>query len=127
WRDVWSVDATGVDLVITDFEPVTARVARRRGIPSIGIGHQYAFVYDVPTVRSDPVSRYILRNLAAADIPLGLHWHHFGFPILPPIVPAYLEVRHAIPNKILVYLPFEDNADIVAQLRGITTHDFFIY
>jgi uncharacterized protein (TIGR00661 family) len=123
WRDV----ATGIDLVICDFEPVTARVARKHGIPSIGVGHQYAFVFDVPRVRSDPASRYILRNMGAADIPLGLHWHHFGFPILPPIVPDYLKVRPGIPEKVLVYLPFEDNADIVRELRDITSHQFYIY
>jgi uncharacterized protein (TIGR00661 family) len=127
WRDVAAFDAKGIDLVICDFEPVTARVARRRGIPSIGVGHQYAFVFDVPMVRSDPVSKYILRNMGFAQIPLGLHWHHFGFPILPPIVPEYLQSRPAIGNKVLVYLPFENNSDIVAQLRNITTHEFFIY
>jgi uncharacterized protein (TIGR00661 family) len=127
WRDVASFDARGFDLVVCDFEPVTARVARRRGIPSIGVGHQYAFVFDVPTVPGDPASRYILTHMAPTDTPLGLHWHHFGFPILPPIVPDYLESRATHANKILVYLPFEDNADIVATLRKHTGYNFFIY
>jgi uncharacterized protein (TIGR00661 family) len=127
WRDVAAFESGDYDLVISDFEPVTARVAKRRGIPCIGVGHQYAFVFRVPTVRSDPISRYILRNMARADIPLGLHWHHFGFPILPPIVPDNLQLRDTVRNKILVYLPFEDNPSIVESLRGIRTHDFFIY
>ena len=127
WRDVASFDARGIDLVVCDFEPVTSRIARKRGIPSIGVGHQYAFVFDVPIIKSDPVSRYILRHMGAADVPLGLHFHHFGHPILPPIVPDYLKIRPAIANKILVYLPFEDNADIVANLRAHTSFQFFIY
>jgi uncharacterized protein (TIGR00661 family) len=91
------------------------------------VGHQYAFVFDVPTVHSDPFSRYVLRNMGRAEVPLGLHWHHFGHPILPPIVPDHLVQSPAIDSKILVYLPFEDNSDIVATLRPNVAYDFFIY
>lgn len=127
YRDIGSFDARGFDLVICDFEPITARIARKRGIPSVGFGHQYAFVFDVPMVRSDPVSRYILLNMAPAQYPIGLHWHHFGHPILPPVIPDYLQRRETIPNKVLVYLPFESNEDIVASLSGVRDHEFFIY
>ena len=36
YRDIYDYDAAGVDLVITDYEPLSARVARRFRIPSIG-------------------------------------------------------------------------------------------
>jgi uncharacterized protein (TIGR00661 family) len=127
WRDVAAFDARGYDLVITDFEPVTARVAKRHGIPSMGFGHQYAFVFDVPMVRSDPMSKYILMRMGFAEIPLGLHWHHFNFPILPPVVPGYLKAGETVANKVLVYLPFESIGDIVAKLSPLTSYDFFIY
>ncbi|MGD8901501.1 MAG: glycosyltransferase family protein, partial [Desulfobacterales bacterium] len=48
YRDIASYDASGFDLVVTDFEPVAARIARRNKIPSIGVGHQYAFLHDIP-------------------------------------------------------------------------------
>ncbi len=44
----------GLDLVITDFEPISARVARRHRVPAIGIGHQYAFVFRIPAGRGNP-------------------------------------------------------------------------
>jgi uncharacterized protein (TIGR00661 family) len=89
FSDINSFDAAGYDLVITDFEPVTSRIAKKHHIPSIGIGHQYAFCYNIPTQGSTPVSRYIIRNFAPADYPVGLHWHHFNQPILPPVVPRF--------------------------------------
>ena len=128
YRDLRSFDASGLDLVITDFEPISARVARRHRIPSIGIGHQYAFVFRVPTARGNPFARFILRSYAPADHPIGLHWHHFGFPILPPIVPADLKRKdRSASAKILVYLPWEDHDRVNAELRSLVTHEFYIY
>lgn len=128
YRDVASFDARGFDVVVCDFEPVTARVAKKRGIPSIGVGHQYAFVFDVPVANNDIAAYYVLRNMARTDYPLGLHWHHFGHPILPPIVPDYLELHRTVPDKILVYLPFEERADVDAVLNAVdSAGEFFIY
>jgi uncharacterized protein (TIGR00661 family) len=128
FRDIRSYDASGFDLVITDFEPISARIANRHGIPSIGIGHQYAFMHDIPIAKGSPVGLFILRNFAPADHKLGLHWHHFDQPILPPIVPDLFEKdRRVVGNKILVYLPFEDKDEIGLLLRDIGTHHFHIY
>ena len=119
------IDASGLDLVITDFEPISARIAKRHGIPSIGIGHQYAFMYDIPIAKGNPLGLFILRNFAPADYMLGLHWHHFDRPILPPIVPDHFEKDRPVKeNKILVYLPFEDKDEIRRLLLGIKTHQF---
>ena len=128
YRDINSFDASGIDLVVTDFEPISARVARRSRIPSIGIAHQYAFLHPIPMAGGSPFSRWVLTNFAPVDIPLGLHWHHFGFPILPPIIPAHLHVdRPGDEKKILVYLPFESLSEVTKTLEPIESHHFFIY
>ena len=114
--------------MVTDFEPVSARIALRNNIPSIGVGHQYAFLHDIPTMKADPFSMWVTRNFAPADYSVGLHWHHFEKPILPPIIPVHLKVHSQMKHdKILVYLPFESLDDIESLLRPITTHHFFIY
>ena len=128
YRDVASVDASGFDLVINDWEPITARVAKRQGIPSIGIGHQYAFVFRIPTARGNPFGRFVLRRYAPADHPVGLHWHHFDHPILPPIVPTGLRATEPpVDRKILVYLPWEDPREMSRELGSVESHDFYIY
>jgi uncharacterized protein (TIGR00661 family) len=128
YRDIYSFDAAGIDLIITDFEPISARVARRCRIPSIGIGHQYAFLHRIPMAGANPVSRWVLVNFAPVDIPLGLHWHHFGFPILPPIIPDHLRADRPVDEKkILVYLPFESLTEVTKTLDSVTTHHFYIY
>lgn len=128
YSDIRRWDARGVDLVITDFEPVTARIARRHRLPSIGVGHQYAFHCRIPIAGFDPVALFVIRNFAPAEHCLGLHWHHFNQPILPPIVPNYTpEGSNSIPNKILVYLPFEEIKDIRRLLAPFEFHQFFVY
>jgi uncharacterized protein (TIGR00661 family) len=128
YADIRSFDARGVDVVITDFEPLTARIARRNRLPSIGIGHQYAFCCKIPIAGFDPAAAYVIRNFAPADHCLGLHWHHFNQPILPPVVPAQMPDGLAqLADKVLVYLPFEDIDDIRRLLAPFKTHQFYVY
>jgi uncharacterized protein (TIGR00661 family) len=127
-RDIGSFKAAGFDLLINDFEPISARIARRHGLPSIGIGHQYAFFHPVPLAGDTFSSQWVMRHFAPADHPVGLHWHHFNHPILPPIVPLHLNGDPtAVRHKILVYLPFEHLSDILRLLTPLKDWNFFIY
>ncbi len=125
--DVNNFDAAGYDIVITDFEPVSSRIAKKHHIPSIGIGHQYAFYHNIPTVWKTAVSSYIIKNFAPVNYPVGLHWHHFNQPILPPVVPRLNENVSSIENKIIVYLPFEEQEDILNLIAPFKDYDFFVY
>lgn len=128
YRDVYGFPAKGFDVAIIDFEPITARIARKHKIFSIGIGHQYAFQYPVPVARFDPMAMLVLRRFAPVDVPIGLHWHHFGYPILPPIVPPLpIDTSDPVPGKILVYLPFEDRRDVLDLLSHFPAYDFYYY
>lgn len=128
YRDIASFNGSGYDMVITDFEPISARIARRKLLPSIGVGHQYAFVHDIPLGGDNLLTRFVIKKFAPTDHPVGLHWHHFNRPILPPIVPQTIDGCHnRIDNKILVYLPFEHLNDILALLKPFRRCEFFIY
>lgn len=128
YRDITTFDGSSYDLVITDFEPISARIARRKSLPSIGLGHQYAFVHDIPRGGDNPLARFVIKNFAPVDYPIGLHWHHFNQPILPPIVPYQIDGKHEkIDNMILVYLPFEKLEEILAFLKPFCRYEFFIY
>ncbi|MDD4914790.1 MAG: glycosyltransferase family protein [Methylococcales bacterium] len=126
-RDISSLDFSGYDLVISDFEPVTAWAARKQKKAVLGIGHQYAFNHNIPRKGSDPIANQVMKYFAPADISIGLHWHHFGQPILPPIIetpefPAYSQA-----NKIVVYLPFEDPNAVIRLLCPFENFEFHVY
>jgi uncharacterized protein (TIGR00661 family) len=126
-QDIRQLDLRDYDLVISDYEPVTAWAAKSRGIPVIGIGHQYAFHYDIPKTGFDFISRQTMQYFAPANIGVGLHWHHFGQPILPPIVEPAEQTIAVRKDKIIVYLPFENPVDTIALLKPFKSFHFHVY
>ena len=126
-NDVRSLDLTGYDRVITDFEPVTAWAARLQGVKTVGIGHQYAFGLDIPIAGADFMGTRLLKYFAPASVGLGIHWHHFNGPILPPMIETCLGDQLPNPRKIIVYLPFEDIEAILALLKPFSHHEFHVY
>jgi uncharacterized protein (TIGR00661 family) len=126
-RDVSSLRLEDYDLVISDFEPVTAWAARMRGIRTVGIGHQYAFGQAIPIAGADFMGTQLLKYFAPVTVGLGVHWHHFGESILPPIIETTGSDCASITKKIIVYLPFEDVHEVIRLLEPFNSHQFHIY
>lgn len=126
-KDIKSLDLSAYDLVISDFEPVTSWAARRQAKPVIGIGHQYAFRHQIPREGADPIAQQVMNYFAPADIGVGLHWHHFGQPILPPIIETPELPSRIEANKIVVYLPFEDSHAVIKHLAPFKDFQFHVY
>jgi uncharacterized protein (TIGR00661 family) len=126
-KDIKALDLSGYDLVISDFEPVTAWAAKNQKKPVLGIGHQYAFNHNIPRAGSDPIANQVMKYFAPADTGVGLHWHHFGQPILPPIIDTPEIPKNIIKNKIVVYLPFEDQQKVITLLSPFENFEFHLY
>ncbi|QXC57908.1 glycosyltransferase [Vibrio mimicus] len=126
WQEVRALDLSGYDLILNDFEPVTAWAAKLQNVPCIGISHQNAFLFPVPLKGASWIDKAILRHFAPAQYHLGLHWYHFDQPILPPIIytPEQPLSHQAF---ILVYLPFENLNEICELLNRFTNVHFICY
>lgn len=125
-RDIRQFDTADYDLVLTDFEPVSAWVARLRKIPCISLSHQSAFAYSVPKVNGYIASRLVMKTFAPSGMKVGLHWHHFDQPVLPPITEPLLSMPQT-KNKILVYMGFEELDDIHEFLMPFEQYQFFVF
>jgi uncharacterized protein (TIGR00661 family) len=126
-KEIKNLELKGYDLVISDFEPVTAWAAKLQGVSVVGIGHQYAFNHNIPREGADPIAEMVMKYYAPVNIGLGLHWHHFGQPVLPPIIETREESKAVIENKIIVYLPFEDIKIVIGLLSPFNQFEFHIY
>lgn len=126
-RDINSLELRGYDLVISDFEPITAWAAKRQKVPSLGIGHQYAFDYPIPKAGSNPLTRTIMRQFAPTQFSLGMHWYHYQQSIVPPIIDVWHSKVDSEPKQIVVYLPFEDGREVSALLRQFPDYHFLYY
>ena len=126
-KDIRQLDLSGYDLVICDFEPVTAWAARQQKKKTFGVSHQYAFQYKIPRAGGNPVSEAVMKHFAPVDIGVGLHWHHFDQPILPPIIATPDMPERIQKNKIVVYLPFENQQQLSHLLAAFRDFEFNIY
>lgn len=148
YKDIKSLDITQYDLVLTDFEPISAWAVslhktfgkskdKTKQIdelgyqvpPVINISHQACFTFkSVPTTGSNWFHRQLLKHFVPADINLGVHWYHFGEAILPPFIePITSQNEQTQDDYILVYLPFEDLNEIVDLLNGQHDKNFLVF
>ncbi|MGY3858834.1 MJ1255/VC2487 family glycosyltransferase [Aeromonas intestinalis] len=125
WQDMRALDCRDYDLVISDFEPISAHAARRWGKPSLTISHQASFDWDIPRWGESGFNRQLMHHFAPVRQSVGLHWFHFGQPLLPPIIdPIPLAQDN---QQILVYLPFELTEQIAALLSRFNQQRFICF
>lgn len=127
WRDIKSLDVSQYDLILNDFEPVTAWAARLAGKKVINISHQAVFTnHKVPSKGLSWLNRQILKYFAPAELSLGVHWFHYGETIIPPFIEREIAITNSS-EDILVYMPFEDVSDIIDLLNSQHNHRFVVY
>ena len=127
YKEVNHLELSEYDLVINDYEPVSAWAAKLQKVPCIGISHQNAFRYQVPKRGEGWLEQQLIRYFAPSDVHLGLHWYHFNQPILPPIVHTHKGEQGENQAFTLVYLPFESMEDITELLLRFSSHQFVCY
>lgn len=96
------------DVILNDFESITALACKMQGRSSVQFGHQASFQSDkVP--RPDKVNslgEFILKNYARASQYVGLHFQPYDAFIYPPIIKDELMNQEVVNhNHITVYLP----------------------
>ncbi|MCE0494089.1 MJ1255/VC2487 family glycosyltransferase [Vibrio salinus] len=126
FQDIRRLDLSSYDLILNDFEPVTAWAAKLQNRTCISLSHQNAFRYSVPSKGAGWLDKKILTSFAPASHYLGLHWYHFDQPILPPIV-NHSGYKNENKGFILVYLPFECVSEIYDLLSRFTNHQFICF
>jgi uncharacterized protein (TIGR00661 family) len=108
WRDINDCPVDRYDLVIHDFEPITAHACKRKGIPNISLSHQAAFYFSESPrpEKKNLYAEWILRHYAPADRVIGLHFENYHPSIFTPVIRR--EIRNLKPelhDHVVVYLP----------------------
>ncbi|MFU8860398.1 MAG: glycosyltransferase family protein [Cyclonatronaceae bacterium] len=111
-RDVRDFPIQRYDLVINDFEPVTAWAARRAGIPCVALSHQAAFL-SAKTPRPafrNPAVEALFRYFSPSLNAVGFHFSRYDTFIHTPLIRS--AVRNLDPvdhGHVTVYLPAFDD------------------
>jgi uncharacterized protein (TIGR00661 family) len=126
WSDVNSVDLSAYDLVLTDYEPVTAWAAKRARKPCIGMGRQYAFKEPSLYSKLNLFQRGLIDYFAPASRWLGMHWQPLD-NCIAPIVRAHGSESGISQRHVLVYLPFENLEHVVDALIPLKSYQFSVF
>jgi len=108
WKEIKNLPVENYDLIINDFEPVSAWAAKRKNIPLISLSHQSAVlnVQSPKALKSDFLGKFILKNYAPSQKSFGFHFQRYNSEIYTPVIRS--EIRNLKPrNKghYTVYLP----------------------
>jgi len=129
-REIKSLDLSQYDLVLTDFEPISAWAAKKQNVPCVAIGHQYSFKYDVPCEGDNFISRFIFKYYAPSDRHIGFHWNSYSAPILPPLIHCIDDVtKNEVQrtNDVLVYLVHENSQEMIVLLQQLSDIHFIYH
>lgn len=130
WKDIRQCPVGKYDLVVHDFEPITAHACKRKGIPNVSLSHQASFHY-AETPRPPRVNHYaewIIRNYAPSDQHIGLHFASYHPAIYTPVIRK--EIRLLCPenkNHTVVYLPAYSHEFLSGTLTKIPDMNWKIF
>lgn len=120
WRDTRNLPIHKYDLVINDFEPVSAWACRLKNKPCIGLSHQCAVLHPKAPVpkKNDLIGKLVLQRYAPVTDAYGFHFHAFDDKIYTPVIRN--EIRSLNPtNKghYTVYLPAYNDDTLIKHFN----------
>lgn len=119
YKEIKSFPVEKYDVVINDFEPITAWACLHKKIPCVGLSHQSALLSSLtPRPKNyDPVGDWIIRNYAPVKSYVGFHFSAFDSDILTPVIRRRIREAAITDRKhYTVYLPAYDDQKILPIL-----------
>ncbi|MDO1513347.1 glycosyltransferase family protein [Maribacter confluentis] len=124
-KEIKSIPVEDYDLVINDFEPVTAWACKIKQLPCYSFSHQAAVLCTKAPKpkKKDPFGKWILQNYAPTTRQYGLHFQSYEPNIYTPIIRQ--GVRQATISKkehYTVYLPSysdEKLLQFLSKFKGV--------
>ncbi len=130
YKEIKKFPVEKYDLVINDFEPISAWACRKREVPCIALSHQSALLSPkVPKPKKiDPVGEWILHNYAPVNKHVSFHFERYDKNIFTPVIrSAVRAMKNEDRNHYTVYLPAYDDRKLVPLLARIPTVKWHIF
>ena len=118
-KDLFFLPISKYDLVINDFEPISAWAAKRKKIPVIALSHQCSFLskHTPRPVETDAFTEFLFRKYAPSDYQIGFHFQSYDQFIQTPIIRKEIRQLHTSNDgHYAVYLPAYQHEFLVNYL-----------
>lgn len=130
FKEVMTLPVHEYDLVISDFEPVSAWACKLRGKKCIGISHQSAILHHKSPMpeKKDFMGKLILKYYAPVSKAFGFHFKALGSSVTTPVIRR--DVRNSTPvnaGHYTVYLPAYDDLRIIQFLARFPEHKWEVF
>lgn len=118
------------DLVINDFEPISAWACKIKKVPCFALSHQFAVISkkSPKPPKFNPFAWLVLRHYAPADDGIGFHFNAYDQQINTPVIRK--EIRKAYHRNMghyTVYLPAYGDKKLVKILSEVKNADWHIF
>ena len=121
WRDMHDIPLKQYDLIINDFEPVTAWACRIQKVESVSLSHQCSFVSKkTPRPSRWNFAELFFKYYSPTDHHIGFHFDKYDDFIHTPVIRS--EIRNLNPENhghYTVYLPAYDDRFLVKYLKQV--------
>ncbi len=129
-KEIRELPVEKYDLVINDYDYITAKACAAKKIRSVNFGHQASFQSPkVPRPKSHSRSgEWLLRSYARANNYIGLHFKEYDDFIITPVIKQ--EILAADPEDhghITVYLPSYCEQQLTEILSPLGEHHFEVF
>lgn len=118
------------DLVINDFEPISAWACQTRDVPCIGLSHQIGALDPASPKpeETDMLGKFIMKNYAPSSVSYGFHFKSYNKHIFTPVIRQ--SIRELTPKDhghYTVYLPAYDDARLLKNLSKFSDIQWDVY
>ena len=130
YQEIMSCPVEEYDLVINDFEPISAWAAKLKGVPCFALSHQSAMQSKkVPRPNhKDWLGIFILKNYAPVNKSYSFHFKRYDDRIFTPVIRNEIRKQEtSTGNHITVYLPAYDDKRLINVLGRIKSTQFEVF
>jgi uncharacterized protein (TIGR00661 family) len=131
-KDIIALSVEQYDLVISDFEPISAYAAKLRVVKSLSLSHHAAFLSEnTPRpFEKDLVAEWVLKNYAPCKYNIGFHFDKYDDFILAPHIRSVIREgkdKVNLESYILVYLSAYKVEDLITEFSKYKEYKFVIF
>jgi len=126
WRDMHHLPLKDYNLIVNDFEPVSAWACKLQHVPSVSLSHQCAFVSPKtprPKAGWFNYGAAILKHYSPTTHHVGFHFERYDDFIHTPVIRS--EIRNMQTSNLghyAVYLPAYDDKKLTELLKQTNVH-----
>ena len=128
-RDIRSLPLSRYDIIVNDFEPVSAWACRLQKIPSVSLSHQCSFISpNTPRPPKWNYAEWLFKYYSPTTHHIGFHFERYDDFIHTPVIRSEIR-RMQVSNNghYAVYLPAYQDKTLIKHLSQISGVEWQIF